>query len=206
MALPSQLITAFDTLKASALVAGDISKANVRFFVDTLNQSIPSSINPITYAIYRFNRTKYISNRAHFLNDIKDFVPYDAMILWTDFKDILAFFKLSGKIFLGWDKANNRYRGFILSTAASAVPSAIRILRRGETLKSSTTGESTSESTGSKSMPYLVVSEPEDRIPDTIPEDTELATVEDDMVRIYDYMQARIAQVQQRLASAEQAS
>ncbi len=220
MALPSQLIQSFEALKASPLAAGEMSKLNVRYFVEMLNRAIPTSMNPVVYAVYRFNRTKYITDRERFIQDIKDFVPYEAMILWTDFKDILAFFNLAGKIFLGWDKANNRYRGYVLSQdSTQTIHQPIRILRRGETLKKVTAGESTAEcSSGQDRLPYLVVSEPEQpkqvktAMPPihTIPENdiideasVNVEDVEDDMVRVYDYMQARIARVQQQIADAE---
>jgi hypothetical protein len=91
-------------------------------------------MNPIAYTLYRFKRTKYIAEKEKFIADNTDYQPYEALILWLDFKDILTFFKLDGKIFLGWDKTNNRYRAFILSEPTTQTQ--IRILRRGENIRS----------------------------------------------------------------------
>ena len=114
MASLKQLIECFEDIKSSSLANGVIRQESIRDFVDILNRAIPSQFNTALYTIYRFNRSKYLLNKAKFVAEIKDFAPYDAMILWTDFSDILAFFGLVGKIFLGWDKKNNHYRGFIL--------------------------------------------------------------------------------------------
>ncbi len=135
MSLPKHLIHSFEQIKSSPIIFGNITKDTVQLFVDILNNAIPSPMNPVAYTIYRFNRSKYIANKERFLNDIKNFKPYDAMILWTDFKDILSFFNLEGKIFLGWDKKNNKYRGFIISPEINEKPlPQIQILRKGETL------------------------------------------------------------------------
>jgi hypothetical protein len=37
------------------------------------------------------------------------------MILWTDYDDILKYFELTDKIFLGWDRFINRYKGYTIS-------------------------------------------------------------------------------------------
>lgn len=130
MSLPSQLIQSFANINSLPLVSGDITRDNVVAFVNLLNNSIPTQLNPIAYSIYRFNRKRYLTDKTRFISEIKDFEPYNAMILWTDFQDILSFFNLDGKIFLGWDKTKNRYRGFVLDEP----PAPIQILRRGETL------------------------------------------------------------------------
>lgn len=115
MSLPKQLVECFEKIKLIDL-ENNITQANIKEFVQLLNQSIPSAMNPVAHAIYRFNRTKYIADKSRFVSEIKDFHPYSAMILWTDFKDILSFFGLEQKIFLGWDKNNSRYRGYVLQT------------------------------------------------------------------------------------------
>jgi hypothetical protein len=117
-----QLIECFEDIKSSKLANGVIRQDAVREFVDILNRAIPSQFNTAIYTIYRFNRSKYLLDKAKFVADIKDFAPYDAMILWTDFSDILAFFGLTNKIFLGWDKKNNHYRAFILQRPVVEVP------------------------------------------------------------------------------------
>ncbi len=115
MSLPKQLIESFETIKGSRVIGGDFSRDALREFVETLNNAIPSPYNSNAYTIYRFNRFKYLSNKERFILDIKDFKPYDALILWTDYMHILTYFNLVGKIFLGWDKAKNRYRACPLS-------------------------------------------------------------------------------------------
>ncbi len=141
MSLPKLLIESFAEIKASPLVRGEITKENVHEFAERLNRAIPSSLNVSMYAIYRFNRSKYLTDKSRFVSEIKDFAPYDAMILWTDFNDILAFFNLTGKIFLGWDKNKNRYRAFILPANSAPSPvetpadvAPVNILRKGEKL------------------------------------------------------------------------
>ena len=173
MALPKQLIHSFEKIKSSQLVTGTLTAESVQTFADLINRSIPSQTNSISYSIYRFNRTKYIADRARFVNDIKLFQPYDALILWTDYQDILSFFKLDTKIFLGWDKRTNRYRAHILPSPSSPPPSdlPVQILRRGETLASV------------KAKEVL------------IPED-----VDDEMEQIYDYMQQRIANLTKQVS------
>jgi len=119
MSLPKQLIEAFESIKASRVCSGDFSRDDLREFVDLLNNAIPSPYNSSAYVIYRFNRFKYLMDKERFIADIKDFKPYDALILWTDFGHILAYFNLTGKIFLGWDKMKNRYRACPLTRPAT---------------------------------------------------------------------------------------
>lgn len=114
MSLPKQLAESYEKIKLLN-IHESLTKESVQVFVDILNQAIPSAMSPVVYAIYRFNRTKYLANPSRFVSEISGFHPYDSMILWTDFKDILSAFKLDGKIFLGWDRASNRYRGHILT-------------------------------------------------------------------------------------------
>lgn len=117
MNLPKQLVYSYAKIKSSELICGGvITTENVRDFVNAINDCIPSQKNIIQYSIYKFNRIKYLANKQRFLNDIKGFSPYECMILWTDFNDILLFFGLSGKVFLGWDKTNNKYRGHLIKS------------------------------------------------------------------------------------------
>ncbi len=127
MSLPKQLLDSFETIKSSRVVFGDLSKDALREFVDLLNASIPSPYNASGYAIYRFNRIQYLSDREWFVQHIKDHKPYDALILWTDFSHILAYFGLTGKIFLGWDKIRNKYRACPLTnkTPIKKIPSEL---------------------------------------------------------------------------------
>ncbi len=115
MPLPLSLIEAFAQIQASDLVSGTITNTEVQKFVKLLNSAIPSKDRVALYSIYRFNRNKYFADKKRFLLDIKSFHPYEAMILWTDYDDILSFFNLTRKIFLGWDKVKMRYRGHVLS-------------------------------------------------------------------------------------------
>lgn len=186
MSLPKQLITSFEEIKSSPLTSGHITKENVQFFVDTLNKAIPSSSNPIAHTLYRFNRTKYISDKERFVNDIKDFKPYESMILWLDFKDILSFFKLEGKIFLGWDKSINRYRAFILPEE----PKEVRILRRGETLRSISANET-------------LPTEPSPTEPDCTSLNIQ-KEIDDDMDKIYLHMQDRLMAVTKQINAVGQ--
>lgn len=180
MTLPKQLTQSFDEINASPLIAGSITKKDVQLFVDCINRAIPSPRNPMLYSVYRFNRTKYIADKERFVNDIKGFSPYEAMILWTDFKDILSFFQLENKIFLGWDKANNRYRGFALSSEQS-----VRVLRRGETLSDVATQ----------------TDQPVDTTqPSQIDDHDVHEGMDDDMHRVYEYMR----RAQERIASLEE--
>lgn len=157
MSLPNQLIKSFEAIQTLPLLQGNVSNESVQSFVKELNFAIPSPLNPVSFAIYRFNRTKYLRDKVRFVSEINTFSPYDAMILWTDFKDILQHFGLEGKIFLGWDKINKRYRGFPLAEEA-ATPKV--------------------EDSPPKQLPSAIDSFEE---------------VEDEMTRIYDYMQQRLA-------------
>ena len=123
MSLLKQLVECFNEIRSSKIVLGKVDKTSVQDFVELLNRSIPSQLNTALYAVYRFNRSKYLTDKSKFVEDIKGFHPYDAMILWADFGDILSFFGLTGKIFLGWDKNKNRYRAFMISNNAPVVAS-----------------------------------------------------------------------------------
>ncbi len=115
MSLPKHLVEAFQSITHSRVVSGDLSRDALREFVDLLNDAIPSAYNASAYSVYRFNRVKYLTDKERFIADIKDFPPYDALVLWTDYSNILEHFGLVGKIFLGWDKMRNRYRACPLS-------------------------------------------------------------------------------------------
>ena len=189
MSLPKQLIQSFEDIRKSLLVSGVVTKENVQVFVDNLNRAIPPSSNAISYAIYRFNRSLYIADNQKFLDHIKGLGLYESMILWTDFKNILDFFNLTGKIFLGWDKVNSRYRAFIRAEP----PKQVRILRRGENIRDTDTPLSPATKEKSDSL-----------IPELLP-DTKLEdAMESEMDRVYDYMQSRIASIQKSLTTLEQ--
>ena len=194
MSLPKQLIQSFEDIKTSLLVSGVLTKENVQLFVDNLNRAIPPSSNAISYAIYRFNRSLYIADNKKFLDHIKGMGPYESMILWTDFKDILDFFKLTGKIFLGWDKVNSRYRAFIHSEP----PKQVRILRRGENIRNTDTP------LGRPPLSPVTKEKSDSLIPELLA-DTKLEdAMESEMDRVYDYMQSRIASIQKSLTTLEQ--
>lgn len=110
MSLPKQLIDSFTEIKKSRAVQNDFSEDALQEFASILNRAIPSPLNSSAYAVYRFNRFKYLANKDRFIADIKDFQPYDSLILWTDFGNILEYFNLKQKFFLGWDKMKNKYR------------------------------------------------------------------------------------------------
>ncbi len=55
-------------------------------------------------------RGMYLNDKEKFLNHICGMNHYEAMILWTDYDDILQFFELTGTIFLGWNKSVNKYQ------------------------------------------------------------------------------------------------
>ena len=185
MSVTKQLINSFETIKVCPLVSGDITKEHVNNFVDLLNRAIPSPLNPMAYTLYRFNRTKYIADKQKFVADIKGFQPYESMILWLDFKDILEYFKLDGKIFLGWDKKNNRYRGFVLPSDP-VEPNQVKILRRGETLQSA--------SLDNETLPTTIDEKHFDAIPECEGEKM-LNEIDDDMDKIYLHMQNRLLAV-----------
>jgi hypothetical protein len=119
MALPKYLIESLRELQGSEIVLGVVTAQTINSFVDMLNNCIPLPSHLAVYSLYKFNRTKYLYNRERFVSDIVGLGPYEAMILWTDFKDILSYFGLTGKMFLGWDKRANRYRGSVLKTPPS---------------------------------------------------------------------------------------
>ncbi len=114
MSLPKQLIDSFLSIIKSPLITnGDLSKESLYDFVEHLNNAIPKQNDIANYAVYRFNRIKYLSNPELFIKDVwacKE--EYHPLILWTNYNHILKLFKLTDKVFLGWDKARNRYRAF----------------------------------------------------------------------------------------------
>ena len=183
MSLPKQLIQSFEDIKSSGLVSGILTESNVQIFTDILNRSIPTAMNPVSYALYKFNRSKYIANKERFVQDIKDFAPYDSMILWTDFKDILSFFNLEGKIFLGWNKNQNRYRSFLLK----AEPKQIKILRKEDKLSSI------------HELNEKWVSTDDPNSPISIQEN-----IDNDMDKLYVHMQERLFAVTKQINSIEE--
>lgn len=111
MSIPRQLLKSFDTIRNSQLVlTKDPSDENIREFGKAINQAIPDSTNHISYMIYKFMRGMYLHDREKFIQYINGMSYYESMILWTDYLDILAYFDLSGVIFLGWNKATNKYQ------------------------------------------------------------------------------------------------
>ncbi len=116
MSLPKQLIESFEAIHKSRVVRDkDYSVDALNEFADVLNSAIPSPPHALAYAVYRFNRHKYLADKDRFMVDITGFCPYDAMVLWTDFGHILKHFGLEGKIFLGWDKHVHKYHAHPLS-------------------------------------------------------------------------------------------
>jgi len=182
MTLPNQLQKSFEDIKACELIIKrTFTKDSIQTFVNILNRSIPTPMSPTVYSVYRFNRSKYMVDKPRFVSDIKFFPPYDALILWTDYQDILSFFKLEGKLFLGWDKKSNRYRAFAIE---EQLP--IKILRRGETLTNNTE--------------QMIHSRPP-LVPTHSPPPL-LTNVEDDqMDRLYAHMQSRLSALQKQIAN-----
>lgn len=183
MSLPKQLIQSFEDIRSSGLVSGIITESNVQLFVDILNKAIPNALNPVSFALYKFNRSKYLADKERFINDIKDFSPYESMILWTDFKDILTFFNLESKIFLGWNKNQNRYRAFLLKSE----PKQIKILRREDKLSSI------------HELNERWVSTDDPTTPLSIQED-----IDNDMDKLYIHMQRRLFAVTKHLSAIEE--
>ncbi len=101
------------------VVNGKVSEENIKEFVNELNKSIPVKDNVLAFTIYKFNRNKYLANKNKFLDDIIGSQYYENMILWTDYDDILKYFKLENKIFLGWDRYTNRYKAYTPRTQSS---------------------------------------------------------------------------------------
>lgn len=113
MSLPKQLIKSYNEINNCDLVVrGKVTEENIRFFVNELNKAIPSKDNVLAFTIYKFNRNKYLSDKDRFIRDIIEFKYYENMILWTDYDDILEYFKLRDKIFLGWDRYTNKYKAY----------------------------------------------------------------------------------------------
>jgi hypothetical protein len=175
MSLPKYLTESLRELQSSEIVAGVVTTQTINSFVDVLNNSIPSPSHPALYSLYKFNRTKYLYDRERFVSDIAGLGPYEAMILWTDFKDILSYFGLTEKMFLGWDKRTNRYRGSVLKTPPAQ---PIQILRRDDVVLTS----------------EVVAHQATD-----VPAEVKVAeAMDDDMVRVYDLMQRRMREYLQQ--------
>lgn len=111
MSIPRQLVKSFEIIKDCKLVVSkDPTEDNLREFGKAMNNAIPDQTNQISYMIYKFMRGMYLSDKEKFLNHICGMNHYEAMILWTDYDDILKFFDLTGTIFLGWNKTVNKYQ------------------------------------------------------------------------------------------------
>ncbi len=183
--LPKRLVQSFQNIKLGKLVAGgDVSQENISDFVENLNAAIPIPSNSNAYSVYRFNRFKYSADKERFMKDIEGFQPYEAMVLWTDYTDILKYFKLTGKIFLGWDKRNNRYRAYVFNPVPAAATS---------TENDAETDEPVSEPVRPDS--------PEPKKERSIEEafDKEV----DDTTRLFEYMQKRIREANAQIAQQQ---
>ena len=144
MSLPKQLIKSYDNIVNTDLVQlKQCTQKNINDFVVELNKAIPDRNNTHAFMIYKFNRNKYAADKIRFIKDITDFEYYKAMILWTDYNDILKYFDLKDKIFLGWDNIKNYYHGHpindkyksqlkISSESQDDTTKSWRVLRRGE--------------------------------------------------------------------------
>lgn len=121
MSLPKQLIKSYTSIANCDLVVnGKVNDDNIKEFVNELNKAIPVKDNVLAFTIYKFNRNKYLAHKSKFLDDIIGFQYYENMILWTDYDDILKYFKLENKIFLGWDRYTNRYKAYTPRTQSTS--------------------------------------------------------------------------------------
>lgn len=111
MSIPRQLVKSFDTIRNCKLVATkDATDENLKEFGKAMNSAIPDTTNQISHMIYKFMRGMYLSDKQKFIDHIKSMHHYEAMILWTDYDDILNYFGLNGVVFLGWNKTVNKYQ------------------------------------------------------------------------------------------------
>lgn len=111
MSIPRQLVKSFDIINNSKLVVTkDPSDDNLKEFGKAINNAIPDDSNQISYMIYKFMRGMYLKDKSKFIQFIAGMQYYEAMILWTDYDDILKYFELTGVIFLGWNKSSNKYQ------------------------------------------------------------------------------------------------
>ncbi len=113
MSLPKQLIKSYTVISNCDLVVNSkVTPDTIKEFLDELNKAIPTKTNVLAFTIYKFNRNKYMADKERFMKDIIGFQYYEHMILWCDYKDILSYFNLENKIFLGWDRYNNCYKAY----------------------------------------------------------------------------------------------
>ena len=105
------MVKSFEIIKDCKLVVSkDPTEDNLKEFGKAMNNAIPDQTNQISFMIYKFMRGMYLSDKEKFLTHICGMNHYEAMILWTDYDDILQFFELTGTIFLGWNKSVNKYQ------------------------------------------------------------------------------------------------
>jgi hypothetical protein len=122
--LPTNLVDSYDIINSLDLVTQQIiNKKNINDFITAINNSIPDKCTT-DYTIYLFNRKKYRVNRSRFLKDIHK-TPYQAMILWTSYRDILEFYELTDRVFLKWNKDTEMYEGDIFNVYRSYTSSRI---------------------------------------------------------------------------------
>ena len=113
MSLPKQLFKSYTAISNCDLIVNfRINNTTIEEFVTELNKAIPIKSNILAFTIYKFNRNKYLANKQKFIDDIVGTPYYENMILWTDYNDILKYFNLTDKIFLGWDKYTNHYKAY----------------------------------------------------------------------------------------------
>ncbi len=117
MSIPRQLIKSFEIIQNCKLVTtNNPTEDNLKEFGKAMNNAIPESDNEISYMIYKFMRGMYLKDKPKFIEYIKNIHYYQAMILWTDYDDILEYFGLNGVVFLGWNKAVNKYQASKIDT------------------------------------------------------------------------------------------
>lgn len=111
MSIPRQLVKSFETISNCKLVLTKIANEdNLKEFGKAMNNAIPDTTNQISNMIYKFMRGMYLSDKQKFIDHIKSLHHYEAMILWTNYEDILTYFDLTNVIFLGWNKTVNKYQ------------------------------------------------------------------------------------------------
>lgn len=130
MALPEQLVRSYEAIsRLSSHVVDDEFAAT---FADILNDAVPAITDSKAFALYMFNRRKYLADKHRFVADIFKFKPYEAMILWADSEEILEHFKLKDRFNLQWNDKLTAYVG----SFSELVPS----MKRHGPVESSDTG------------------------------------------------------------------
>jgi len=112
MSLPKRLYQIYRKVCQCNVVRrrNNFTDEDLQEFQNLLNEAQPPNDNSIENAYQQMTKFMYYSNPVGFvkyLSDVRNRVA--ALILWTESKYITSFFRLTGYVYIHWDKQSKCY-------------------------------------------------------------------------------------------------